>query len=839
MKISLNWIKHYVGEAVPAGAKEALIAKIGAQIGAIEEVTHWGERYDGVVVAKVAKVQDHPDAERLHVVLVDDGGAVADVERHHNGLVQVVCGASNLREGMLVAWIPPQAILPSSHPGPDLVVLDARELRGVMSNGMLASPRELLMSDEHAGILEVDQDVPPGTPFKKLYGLDDDTIIDIENKMFTHRPDCFGQLGVAREIAGIQNMAFTSPSWYRADASLPATPAQQATLKLTVHNEIPELCPRYMAVVLDNITIAPSPIWLQSYLKRVGIRPINNIVDVTNYMMVLTGQPLHAFDFDKVTEGQDSATIVVRKPRTDETLTLLDGKTIKPHPDAVLICNQEKPLGLGGMMGGAHSEIDAHTKRIIIESATFNLYNIRKTSMMHGIFTDAVTRFSKGQSPQQCPAVLAQAISMVIKHSHAQVASDVIDDYPKPQRNRQITLSADFVNHRLGSSFTPVDIARFLQNVECEVALQQAELTVTPPFWRMDIEIAEDVVEEIGRLYGFSKLPLLLPTHDLTPPTPDTILRFKSQLTRMLARAGANELKTYSFVHQNLLGKVGQDSTQAYTIRNALSPDLQHYRLSLTPSLLDKVHANIRQGFDEFMLFELNRVHQKNRPDPTALDLPEETERLALVMAADDKTAQAQYAGAPFYQAKETLEYLANRLGVAFTYVPLRQHEALDVQLTAPFEPARAAMILLGSQPIGVVGEYRRAVQRGFKLPDYSVGFELDVAPLLVAHGKAPSVYQALSQFPATEQDVCFKVENHVSYESIYKIIKQTLGQQAGLSVIISPVDIYQRPEDNTHKQMTYRIKLRHDSRTLTTEEVNDLLDAIVNQAAAIGAQRV
>jgi phenylalanyl-tRNA synthetase beta chain len=362
MKISLNTIRflnekfHSAGDPAPEGVN-ALVEKIGSQLGEVEETIEIGKKYDGVIIVKVVSCEKHPDADRLHVCMVDDGGVANDAPRDEDGLVQVVCGAPNVKAGVTVAWLPPGATVPSTYDN-DPFVLEARELRGVVSNGMLASPKELAIGDSHEGLLLIDEDVAPGTPFAEYFNLKDDVVIDIENKMFTHRPDCFGWIGVAREIAGIQGQKFTSPEWYRSDASI--EPPQLSTLPLEVRNEIPELVPRFTAVALSDVSIGPSPVWLQVALSKYGLRPISNIVDLTNYYMLLTGQPLHAYDYDKVRalDGGDKATLVVRKPHDAEKLTLLNGKEIEPRKDAIMIATESQAIGLGGVMGGGNTEVD-------------------------------------------------------------------------------------------------------------------------------------------------------------------------------------------------------------------------------------------------------------------------------------------------------------------------------------------------------------------------------------------------------------------------------------------------------------------------------------------------
>lgn len=829
MKVSVELMKWYSDGAQWQLPPAELAQKVGAQLGAVEEVQNLAPKYDGVLIAQIVSVQPHPQSDHLHICKIDDGGKAKDVPRDEDYLVQVVCGAPNVRDGLMVAWLPPGSTVPESYGKEEPFVLGARELRGVVSNGMLASAKELDIADDHSGIVEIDAQAKPGDLFADVYHLND-TIIDIENKMFTHRPDCFGNLGVAREIAGIQNVPFTSPDWYSLDATLPKG---DAGLPLTVKNDIPELVPRYSVVVIDGVKVAPSPLWLQSALKRVGVRPINNVVDVTNYLMILTGQPLHAFDYDKVKD----ATIVVRKPKKGESLPLLDGRTIEPYADAMLICDAEKPIGLGGMMGGANSEIDHNTTRIVLESATFDMYTIRRTSMHHGIFTDAVTRFSKGQSPLQTVAVLAKAAADICQLAGGALGTMVDNVHvPKVALERgsvhePIVTTAQFVNTRLGAHMSADDMAVLLNNVEIRVETHGDELIITPPFWRTDLEIAEDIVEEIGRLHGYDTLPHYLPQRDTAAAPSEPIEDLKTNIRTILAQAGANELQTYSFVPARLLQQVGQEKAQAFAIRNALSPELEHYRLSLTPGLLDKVHANIKAGFKEFALFELGKVHIKGDDFKDCDGLPREYQTLAFVFASDNPKF-----GAAYYYAKRYLTYLCDQLGVPHQVLAIEKMPVYEIgrQIFAPFEPKRSGYVFTGQGEFtnfaGFVGEYRVAVQKNLKLPRVIAGFEIDIERLL-QHQQGQR-YQPLSRFPATEQDVCLKVAQSVSYGQLAALVQAALVTDPRLRVQVAPLDMYQRHDDSQHKQITFRITLQHYDRTLTTAEVNDILDGLVTHVA-------
>lgn len=813
MKVSIELMKQFGTGPQWQAPVDDLVAKIGSQLGAVEDVADFRDKYKGIKIVEITAVKQHPDADKLNVYEAYDG-------REH---VQVVSGDTSLDVGDKVAWIEPGMTVPSTVDSPKPFKLEVKLLRGQMSHGMFASGKELGISDDHAGVLKLDTTEPAGSLLADVYGLSD-VVIDIENKMFTHRPDCFGNLGVAREIAGIHGQQFKSPNWYTPKPVLP----KGSGAKLTVKNEIPELVPRYMAVALD-VKVAPSPLWLQTTLFKLGIRPINNVVDITNYVMAVTAQPLHAFDYDKVAGN----TIVVRKPRKGESLQLLDGKTITPHKDAMLICDSEKPIGLGGMMGGANSEIGQNTQRIILECATFDMFNIRRLSMHHGIFTDAVTRFSKGQSPRQCAAVLVWAVSMLQDLAGAKVVSNTTDLYQTPQTSKALSVEVDFINSRLGSDFDAKHIAKNLENVEFKVDVDDKKLHIEVPFWRTDIEIPEDVVEEIGRLNGYDVLPHKLPKRTVSSPKSDHMADLKSTIRGRLSAAGANELQTYSFVPAKLIESVGQAKEHSYGIRNAISPELEHYRLSITPSLLDKVHSNIKAGFDSFVLFEMGKVHIKGDDDCDGL--PREYEILAVSFASKRETL-----GAPYYYARHYLDYLAASLNLDVEVVPADRNPQWEIgrQVFAPFEPKRSGFVLIGGEFAGFIGEYNARTRRNLKLPAAAAGFELDLDRLLKF--QKPNSYQPLLRFPAIEQDICFKVDATLAYGELVKLVREGFASDSRLRVQILPLDIYQSDADAKHKQITLRANIQHPDRTLTTDETNKLVDSVVSHVASkVRAERV
>lgn len=827
MKISLNTAQYFSNVDIKAIGHEQLVEKIGAQLGAVEETINWAPKFEGIVIARVASCVDHPNADKLHVCKVDDGGAVKDVERDENGFVQVVCGAPNVREGLIVAWIPPGSIVPTTYGTDEPFVLTAKELRGVISNGMLASAAELGISDNHDGLLEINEaEVTPGQPFVSLYGLDD-FVIDVENKMFTHRPDCFGVLGIAREIAGITNQSFLSPSWYVQQPQF----ASATGLPLSIRVDVPALCPRFMAVAIKDVHVKPSPVWLQAALTRIGIRPINNIVDMTNWIMYVTGQPTHAYDYDKVaTRSANGAEIIVRQPKSAEKLVLINGKTIEPRAEAVVIASSNELIGLAGMMGGGDTEVDDDTKNIIVEVANFDMYSIRRSSMHHGLFTDAVTRFNKGQSPHQNDRVLAYLMEQIFVVAGGAQASDVCDVRTDLPENPRLQITSAFINERLGLDLVANEMAAILRNVEFEVAVNDDNIVVTAPFWRTDIMIAEDIVEEIGRLYGFDHLPLVLPPRLSEPTHVDEMLQLKSAIRHMLSRAGANEVLGYSFVHGDLLKKAGQDATEAFGLSNALSPNLQYYRLSLTPSLLEKVHPNQKAGFDTFALFELGKVHRLDAI--TDEGIPSSLNRLALVYASSDKQAHAG-SGAAYFSAENMLDYVLKELSVNYELQPIGE-------MVPPYDAKRSAQIVASNGTIlGVVGEYTMPVITALKLPKYCAGFELNT-DVLLQNVSNESHYVPLPKFPKVSQDLSLKVASDIPFAALYTLLQASLAEIKPNQtwVDLMPLDIYTASE--TTKHISFRLQIASYERTLTAEEVNDLLNSVAETAKKqLGTERI
>ena len=845
MKVSLNIVKQLINFELPT--VDELVARVNQQLGGVEEVIDLGAKYAGARIVRVVECDKHPNADRLSITKIDDGGAVPDVPRDDNGLVQVVCGAPNVHADMWAIWLPPKSTVPASFDDDEPFVLDARPLRGVLSQGMLAAADELAIGKDHEGIVEItEHDVPSGAElragasFAEMFGLDD-FVLDIENKMFTHRPDCFGQLGVAREIAGIFGRKFTSPDWYKDDQKF----AGGEGLELEVFNDAPELVPRFMAVAIKNVEVKSSPLWLQCQLVAMGGKPINSIVDVTNYVMLMTAQPTHAYDYDTLRGHRLGA----RLARPGEKVSLLNGKEYELTANDIVIADGEGVIGLAGIMGGSSTEVSSKTKNIVLECATFDMYALRRTAMRHGIFTDALTRFNKGQSPLQNAAVLKQLMSMVGGVQASEMFDlkqfdDWLDDYFDGKYTpANIDIDSKFINERLGLDLSGDDICGLLNNVEIKSHGPEEELgyiCIQSPFWRTDLELPEDIVEEVGRLYGFDKLPRQLPRRSIKPAPKNPCRQLKQAIRQSLSRAGANEVLTYSFVHERVLKNAGQDPSRAYRLSNALSPDLQHYRTSVLPSLLDKVHANIKAGHDEFMLFEIGKIHDKELP-LTDENLPSEQTFVDGVYASKKPRA-----GAPFYQVRCLIEQLFKDLGIGFTVAEMNaentdENLADNAEIIAPFESDRSAWIVGESgEHLGVIGELKQSVRCNFKLPDYTAAFSLDLKKLqaLLSDDRQHN-YQPLSRFPSISQDISLRSKSDTTYHDLLQMVQRILEESKGLHCSIKTLGVYQ-PENADTKTVTFRITFTSYKQTLTDAKVKPIMDSIATAAITeFDAERV
>lgn len=834
MKISLNWLKKYVNVLAEV-SNEELVRLIGARLVEVEGVIDETHKYDNIYVVRVETCEKIPDT---HLALCQINAGVAPFrglsevttenegaspvktgasdpsrERSHPALVQVVCGAPNVHEGMLAVWIAPGATVPASVHEDAPFVIGKRKMQGYESCGMLAGADELDFGDDHSGIVEIDPEMAaPGDKLADVFELND-LILDIENKSLTHRPDCFGIIGFAREVAGILNIKF-NPTFSSAGleflstsyAGRPGEPPlrgeplgagrnirvknsnhfmlqkkQDSNLKISIQQ--PDICSRYTAIILEKHGEIKKKYltWVDTVLSKSGMKPISPIVDATNYLMLLTGQPLHAFDFDKFVAvgGSEGPQITVRLARAGEKLTLLDDKEVTLNENDIVICSGDTPVALAGAMGGKNTEIDENTKNVIIESATFSLYNLRKTQMAHGIFSEAITRFTKGQPAYQTANVAMECAEML---ADGYKIAAMADEYPRPAKEPKIIVTVDEINTLLGTEYTKDAIVQTLTNVGFDVKVKRNELTVVAPEWRTDIHIKEDIIEEVGRLNGYDNIEPVLPLHGT--PGKNKMWELKKQIRRTMARFGANELLTYSFVSGRLLDKVGQKRDNSYKIVNSISPELQYVRQSIVPSLLEKTYLNEKLPVEKFAIFEMNKVYRKE----WGMDnegVPVERMQLGCVVAERKNRETA------FYKAKWYAAKLLEELHYSAEFLPIQK----DGTPPAAFEPKRSAEIWVGDKCIGGVGEFKNSVRHDFKLAPYVAGFELDLNWLLAAEPDKKQINFASKKI----KDVTVTTDR--TYAEILKELQDKYPEAT-----ITPGAVYQAPGQKS-RNITFHIE--------------------------------
>ncbi len=786
MKISLNWLKKYV--EVPAEVSdEDLIRLIGARLVEVEGVIDETHKYDNIYIVRVEKAEKIPDTH-LTLCQINDGGSE---------LIQVVCGAPNVREGMLAVWIKPGAIVPVSvHEDAPFVIGKRKMLGKYESNGMLAGADELDFGGDHSGIVEINPEIArPGELLADVFNLRD-LILEIENKSLTHRPDTFGIIGFAREVAGILGVKFAEPEFLFKEEVFPegflvGTSEGISSINSNLKIEITDasVCQRYSCAVLKVNEIMAEDRYLSEIkilLAKSGMQTVSRIVDITNYLMLLTGQPLHAFDYDKFLAIGKSETpkILIRVAKEGEKIELLDGEQIVCNSSDILVTSSDVPVAMAGAMGAKNTEIDENTKNILLESATFSLYNLRKTQMAHGIFSEAITRFTKGVPAGGTFNVLAEAVREI--NGKPLEARDV---FPGIKDVNVVKITTDEINGLLGTDYGEDLIMSTLINVGFEVKKHENVLEIMAPFWRTDIHIQEDIIEEVGRLLGYDNIKPTLPLHATADQ--NEMFELKHELRNKMSCFGANEVLTYSFVSANLLKKADQDVKNSYKIVNSISPELQYVRQSIVPSLLDKVYLNEKLPVEKFAIFEMNKIYQKNLGFSSE-NVPIEKNQLGFVVA-ERKNHETAY-----YKAKKYVDALLNGYGIEAIYVPLKINEAM----AQPFEPKRTAEIRLKNNSeilIGVVGEFKKSVQNNFKLADYLAGFEIDLDLILT--------------YRTHEHKICFNeieerdltVITEDSYaETTAKIEKILMENEA--KAIIAPGTIY-RPENAKEKHITLHLR--------------------------------
>ena len=809
MRISLNEIK----KLVPAASKietPELVKLIGSRLVEVEETIDLAPKYAGIKIVKVVECEAIPETH-LHLCKVDAG---------EKDLIQVVCGAPNVHKDMFAVWIAPGCIVPETYGGENFK-LSVRPLRGFESHGMLAALDELDLGEDHDGIVEIDpKTAQPGDSFAEKFDLND-IILDIENKSLTHRPDTFGLIGFAREVAGILGEKFVEPSIdfgnLKVDQTLTASTfsdhvTDSERVMIEVHDE--ELCPKYSAAVfsvsaanLDNALEKTNYLTLDAiFLAKAGMRTINKIVDVTNVTMLMTGQPLHAFDYDKfkAVGGGGEPKIIVRAAEDGEKLKLLDDSEISLQHADIVICAGNTPVALAGAMGGESTEIDENTKKIILESATFSLYNLRKTQMAHGIFSEAITRFTKGQPVSGVVPALARCSAMLLDSPAKIVDFEISETYHDDDIFVNIYL--EDINDLLGTKYSLDTVVRTLENVGITLVSQDDDgLRFKIPSWRTDIHIKEDLIEEVGRLLGYDNIALDFPMRHFIGAEQNPLLALKTKLRDLLSgRFASHELLTYTFVSRRLQETVGEKTDDSYEIVNSISPELQCFRQSLVPSLLEKVRDNEKAGYHDFSVYEINQISKKSFGHDED-KVPVLKNHLAFVTTGD------------YYQAKATLLALLSDLGI-------KNPEISKYTGDLPYlEPLHSATVVVNKLHISL-GEIKSPILKRLKIANTISVFELDIDDLLAVLPPVSASISKISKFPSVERDLTLKVVNDTNYsDCIAEILR--IFQAKNLIISVEPTSIYQSEKET--KNISFHLRFASLDKTLENAEISDIMNEI------------
>jgi len=793
MKVPYSWLREYCDPGVPAAELAERLAMTGTEV---ERVGTVGPpAAEGFVVGRVLSVEKHPKADRLSVCTLDTG----DGER------TVVCGAPNVAAGQTVPVALPGATLPGGHE------IGEAKLRGVRSAGMICASSELGLGEGPPGILVLEDDgLAPGTPLAEVLPIAEPVL---ELEVTPNRVDCFGVYGVAREVHAISAAPLGEEPWAE-DA--PAEGEGKVEDYASVAVEVPELCPRFTARVFTDVTIAPSPPWLQARLTAAGQRPINNVVDITNYVMLLTAQPLHAFDLAKVPEGA----LTVRTASAGEKMTTLDGEERSLDAETVLVCDRNGPSGVAGIMGGQVSEVSDATTSVLLEVANWNGTNILRTSRMLGLRSEASSRFEKQLHPELCMRAQRIAARLMVELCGAKMAPGTIDvaaEIPAPHR---IVLRGARVEGLLGMAIDQADQAAYLERLGFGVDTRDGELAVeVPPDRHYDVTREVDLVEEVARVHGLEEhLPSTLPAvAQAGGLSREQRLRRRAEDT--LRDLGFDEVVGWSFTDPGEPGRLripaGDPRAEGIVLSNPLSEDQSVMRTTLLGSLLDVARRNLSRGVERVALFESGRVYF-SAGEPHLLGC-----------LAVGPLAPASWCGGEeaddFFALKGALEALAGQLGVELGF------EAA----TQPFlHPGKAAQVTVAGEPTGWIGELHPLVGREWDL-DAAVACELDLAPLVAAAGAGEESFEDVTTFPAVVQDLAVVVPEDVPAATVRKAVLTGGGELLRAARIFDLFAGEQLGEGR--KSLALRLEFRAPDRTLTDDEVAELRGSIAAELEKIG----
>jgi phenylalanyl-tRNA synthetase beta chain len=790
MKVSLRWLKEYVDFSLSIEELSERLTMAGLEVGEVEVI---GGSWNNIVVGKITDINPHPNADRLKLVTVDLGKQNSTV----------VCGALNVAVGEKVAFARVGAQLRDGHSG-EMVQLKPAKIRGVVSEGMVCSEKELGISDSHEGIMVLPEEAIVGTPLGEYLG---DTILGLD--ITPNRPDCLSVIGIAREIAALTGSKVHNPEIHYDELEKPINSFA------TVQIEEPDLCLRYCASLLTGIKINESPQWLQRRLLACGMRPINNIVDVTNYVMLEYGQPLHAFDYDEICDKH----VIVRRAANGEAMITLDGVQRTLNSNILVIADKERAIAVAGIMGGGDAEVRENTTTVLIESANFNQAVIHRGSLGLRLSSEASLRFEKGLSRDLPLIALKRATQLLAELARGKVAKGIIDVYPGKQKKEPIFFPVSDVRRLLGVELKVSEICRNLEllGFGCRKAELDSQLQVEVPWWRTDVKCTADLVEEIARIIGYDKIPTTMLSSSLPRYEPVPKLRLRRQLRNILVNCGFQEVLTYSLTSLEVLGMLSPSlrliGPSPLKVANPMSREQEYLRTTLRAGPLSVLARNERYEENGIKLFEIGKVFI-----PREGDLPEEHEMLCAVLSGSQRRLSWRGEEEPFdfFVAKGVLETILSRLGVG-----ARFQEGEDGSLF----PGRIANVVVENDKLGTVGELHPKVSKAFGISGTAYLIEIDLDKLS-SYAVTLKTFQAIPRYPSTSRDVAVLVDEKVTYQQICLIV-----QSSSLVNSVVLFDFYlgeQVPKGK--KSLAFRIVYQSSTHTLTDGEVDEVQPQIINK---------
>ena len=793
MRVPVSWLREYCNPDLTSAEIAERFDLTGTEVARIERVGV-GDT-DGFVVGRVLEAERHPDADRLTVCKVDVGAGDPET---------IVCGAPNVAAGQIVAVARPGAVMP------DGTKLGKAKLRGVESNGMILAEDEVGISEDHAETMVLDGDLTPGEPLAPHLPIADEVI---ELEITPNRPDCLGVYGIARELHAATE-APLAPAPTDADAEPRGDDGAEDHVAIEIAH--PEICLRFTGRVFEDVTVSPSPLWLKQHLTAAGQRPISNVVDITNYVMLLTGQPVHAFDLDEVRGKR----IVVRRAEPGETMTTLDGVERPLDTDMAMVCDAEGPSGIAGIMGGQISEVSGKTTRVLMEMATWVGPNILETSKRLGLRSEASARFEKQLHPDQAIAAQRLAARLMVELCGARMVPGTIDVYPRPVPPRKVRLRSARVEKLLGEEIPVDESVAILARLGFDVPAPAEEMEVGIPGFRdADVQREADLIEEVARIHGLEKLPTTLPAREGAVGRLTESQRLRRRIEDALRDRGLFEIVAWSFTSPDALERLRLADVRLLRLSNPLSEDQSVMRPLLLPGLLDAARRNAAYDRAGASYFESAHVYRMAGP----LEAPEGSPRGALPAAEHHHVAGL--VPGDFYAIKGILDGLLETLRLSFAVAPGER----------PFlHPGRAASVLAADErEIGWIGELHPLVVRDWDL-DAASAFELDVDALAEITGATPG-YRAVSTFPAVIQDIAVVVADDVQAADVETAVRSGGGDLLeGLRLF----DVYRGDQvGEGNKSLALRLEFRAPDRTLTDDEVAEVRARIERELGSLGGK--